>query len=194
VADAGIGKWGHRMARVRCVCGYECDIIVSRLRHGRAKQCGECARRAASLRMSENTKHGEASRTPEYYVWANMTRRCRDKSNEMYGGRGIDVCDRWLGTDGYKNFLYDMGRRPSRRHSLDRINNDLGYAPDNCRWTTSSVQQRNKRTSIALTVDGISRPLAEWAEITGQSTRTLYRRYYHGWTHAQIVRGKAGDP
>lgn len=87
---------------------------------------------------------------PEYSVWYMMIRRCTDENHvsyNNYGGRGIEVCERWSDKDkGFKNFLFDMGRRPSGRHTLDRIENNKGYDVHNCRWTTAEVQAANKRS------------------------------------------------
>lgn len=95
-----------------------------------------------------NERHGASRRgrrTPEYSVWAGMRRRCETpsvKSYPDYGGRGIRVCERW---NDFATFLHDMGPRPSRDHSIDRINNDGNYEPDNCRWATRCEQNRNQR-------------------------------------------------
>lgn len=93
-------------------------------------------------------KHGEnrrGKRSAEYSVWVGMRRRCHDpkfKSYPDYGGRGITVCERWLS---FANFLADMGRRPSPAHSIERKDNDRGYAPDNCIWATRDAQATNRR-------------------------------------------------
>lgn len=92
-----------------------------------------------------NTMHGanrRGARSPEYSVWASMHARCRDKSKKDYGGRGISVCAEW---SEFTAFLRDMGPRPSRAHTIERTNNDLGYSPNNCIWATRDVQARNKR-------------------------------------------------
>lgn len=105
------------------------------------------------------TKHSEAShksRSREYVSWCAMKGRCNnpsDPSYDRYGGKGITVCDRWNGS--YENFLADMGRRPSLRHSLDRIDNAGNYEPKNCRWATQSQQNFNQ-TKQPLCVRGHS--------------------------------------
>ena len=107
------------------------------------------------------TKHGHArDRTTEYHIWAGMIKRCRNpkcKAFENYGGRGITVCDRW---NDYVAFLADMGPRPSPSHTLDRIKNDEGYGPDNCRWATWIEQARNRRPRKKKTVCASGHPLS----------------------------------
>jgi hypothetical protein len=124
----------------RCDCGQEVIAHGNRLRSGKTTSCG-CAR----------SVHG-GDGTREYHVWVAMRQRCYDPNHdsyEYYGGRGIEVCDRWLvGEDGYhpyQCFMQDMGPRPSDQHSIDRIDNDGHYDPNNCRWATSDVQNLNRR-------------------------------------------------
>jgi hypothetical protein len=120
-----------------CECGKECKIRLSEW--GRSKSCG-CLR--TEMLVARNTRHGMAD-TKDYDIWSAMIQRTTNPRNPRYsdyGGRGIGVCDRWRD---FVNFYADMGPRPDGM-SLDRINNDEGYSPENCRWATA-VQQRNNR-------------------------------------------------
>lgn len=127
--------------------------------------------------------HGEGPRgrcTPEYQAWRNMRNRCTNPRYWLfhrYGGRGITVCARW---DSYALFLQDMGRRPSRNHSLDRRDNDANYTPENCRWATPEEQARNRSDRTLYDFNGERLLLVEIAERTGLKIETLWWRAAHG--------------
>jgi hypothetical protein len=133
-----------------CVCGNETVVRASNLRSGGTQSCG-CRQRerahAAQFRHGESGARSSGRRakpTSEYSTWKGMLRRCEDVNNpdyKNYGGRGITVCERW---HDYRNFLTDMGRCPPDL-ALERINNDLGYGPSNCKWATYKEQNNNKR-------------------------------------------------
>lgn len=135
-----------------------------------------------------SVKHGK-HKEPEYNAWIHMIHRCtntKDKSYPDYGGRGIRVCDRWLGEQGFQNFLEDMGPRPEGM-SIDRIDNEGHYCPENCRWATAKEQARNRRTSKILTLGKDSHTVAEWAEILGVNPCSIASRVSYGWSDERIL-------
>jgi len=134
------------------------------------------------LWMKARTIHGAyrgGKESPEHYVWRTMVARCcnhRAKDYARYGGRGITVCDRWLE---YRWFLEDMGSRPSGNHSLDRIDNNGGYSPTNCRWATRSEQQKNKTTTRRYTNGEFIGTPSECAAFLGISRAVAAYRLKH---------------
>lgn len=114
------------------------------------------------------------SGTRTYYAWRSMRIRCADKSNPNYGGRGITVIPAW---DDYDQFYADMGECPIG-YSLDRIDNNLGYTPLNCRWATNREQLNNQRRNRVIDFNGKSQTLSYWAEELGVSLDTLHRRLH----------------
>lgn len=124
--------------------------------------------------------HGDHG-SPESKAWKAMRQRCRNprcREWRFYGGRGIDICPEW---EDYSRFLADMGRRPSPKHSLDRIDNALGYAPGNCQWASDKQQCRNRRSNKLVTVGAETLSLAEWSERSGIPYSTLMFRIRSGW-------------
>jgi hypothetical protein len=166
--------------RVRCDCGKEKLVNGSNLRRGDTRSCG-CVQ----------TRHGMFG-TPEYSAWCSMVRRCcnpRTEHFELYGGRGIAVCQAWR--NDFVAFFRDMGTRPSPKHSLDRIDSNGNYEPSNCRWATTVVQSRNRRCVRLVTVDGVTRPMPEWAELAGLSKNAIRERLRRGWSVRDAVTRKA---
>lgn len=165
-AYVGGSKWD-----CLCDCGGTSVVTTGRLNSGNTKSCG--CRKAAVLGES-TTKHGRTG-TRVYRIWKGMKSRCLNTNTPRYkdyGGRGIQVCGRWLS---FENFYADMGDPPAGT-SLDRIDNDGPYSPDNCRWATTREQNLNRKKIVRI--NGV--PLVELAEARGVSYHTLYGRYIHG--------------
>lgn len=176
---------GHRYVMCVCDCGLQGRVRVRSGGKLRTLMCRACSNRAQSFR------HGMTAvnkpRPPEYQAWANMMNRCYSPTSnrfQTYGARGIRVCERWHDA---VNFVADMGQRPSPKHSLDRINNDGDYEPDNCRWALTADQLRNKTNTTFLTYNGVTLSMSEWRERTGLKRLTILGRLEYGWSHGQAL-------
>lgn len=141
-------KGKHTIWTCFCQCGNTVNVSSTHLRSGHTLSCG-CYRDDTK----KNNKHGEIHGmcdTPEYDAWHKMKGRCLNKSDRKYpdyGGRGITVCQEWI--DSFEAFYSHIGKRPSKKHSLDRIENENGYEPGNVRWATIIEQNNNKRNNVA---------------------------------------------
>lgn len=162
----------------RCVCGAENEVTKYNLQKGISTGCG-CAR---DRRFAERLVTHNRSKTPEYTIWSAMKQRCLNpnvKKYDLYGGRGITVCERWEAS--FEAFYADMGPRPDG-HSIERIDGDGNYEPGNCHWAPIKAQNRNTARNHFLTYAGETLTIAEWAERTGISYRTLHGRVADGWS------------
>ena len=166
-----------------CTCGAQITAASSLLRNGTIKSCG-CLRQEMGVTQGLSCRrHGESTNggmTPEYRAWANMMSRChnvRHQSYPNYGGRGISVSAQW---DTFEAFLTDVGRRPSKAHSLDRVDNTADYGPLNWRWATPIEQNRNKRSNRHHTINNVTRTLAEWIALGGLDNNAVRQRIRTG--------------
>jgi hypothetical protein len=160
-----------------CTCGARKPVAGRHLRSGISKSCGCLSRELSGKRMVDlHLTHGETE-SQEYKVWSRMKTRCLDTKNKkyrIYGGRGITVCQEWLHS--FERFLADMGRRPSSKHSLDRIDVDGNYQRSNCRWATAKQQANNTRRNLRISHAGKTLTLSEWADVSGIDYHALYYR------------------
>ena len=137
--------------------------------------------------MARPVIHG-MTKTPEYIAWQDMKTRCFNPNYKRYpnwGGRGITVYDRWLNSS--ENFLADMGLKPTVKHSLDRINNDADYCPENCRWATKAEQQNNRKNNYLITINDETYTIAQWTEKMGFSASVIQKRLKYGWSEFDAV-------
>jgi hypothetical protein len=156
-----------------CVCGNTKVVMSAHLHSGNTASCG-CFRKEVA------TTHG-MTHTKTFRTWTHMRDRCYNKSDKRYncyGGRGISVCDRWL--DSFENFFTDMGEAP-KNMSIDRINVNGNYCPENCRWATSEQQGNNTRTNHFLELGKERLTIAQWSRKTGIGTATIIKRIALGW-------------
>ena len=158
-----------------CSCGNAHTVDGACLRNGNTKSCG-CWQKDNPSRL----RHG-MSKSLEYDIWMKMKARCanpQDKSYERYGARGITYCPEW---ESFDAFIADMGKRPTSRHTLERVDNNLGYTVSNCKWATYTEQARNKSSNRVLEIDGVLKPLSAWAEIGAVTPQHLRGRLRDGW-------------
>jgi hypothetical protein len=163
----------------RCKCGTIKSVRLNSLKTGHPETCG-CGRRNA-----ENPVRDTNGKTvPSYDIWLGIRKRCfnpKHRSYKDYGGRGITVCDRWLGKQGFANFREDMGPRPSLQHEVDRYpDNNGNYEPGNCRWATVQQNSRNRRSNTLITMFGETKCLAAWVECLDVAHR---RNIAWHWRH-----------
>jgi hypothetical protein len=170
-----------RTWRFRCDCGVEKELTIYNVTKGHTKSCG-CLK--SSFNQVTKTKHGESprrksgyKRSSEYVTWCHMRSRCFSPLSpdyHNYGQRGITICERW---SDFNSFLEDMGRRPSPKHSLERLDVNGHYEPDNCRWADGTEQARNRRNTLMVEHEGVWVPAATLAEKLGVSQKTIRYRY-----------------
>lgn len=172
------------LAKCKCDCGNERTVHVSNMRQGLTQSCGCLRSETMSKIGSARRKHGHAiAETPEYSSWRSMIQRCTNPKSPKFtywGGRGITVCDEWVSD--FEAYLSHVGPRPSPKHSIDRINNNLGYEPGNVRWALPVEQSNNRRSSHVVEIDGQRMTLAEAIRIKGQRSNVVRQRLAFGWS------------
>lgn len=163
--------------KCKCECGETIITLGFSLTSGNTKSCGCLLSEQTRRRM---TTHG-GYKSPEYCSWASMIRRCTNPNFiqwKDYGGRGIAVCARWMK---FGNFISDIGKRPTKSHTLDRIDNNKGYFKENCRWATRKEQSNNRDVTVRITAFGVTRPLVDWSQDSGIKRDTIRSRLRSGW-------------
>lgn len=191
-----IGKKYHRLTAIefvglkksrpyfkfKCDCGKIIIRDIYDLTHRTTKSCG-CLKHENDVRRLFKHGHGRIM-NGAYRIWMGMNNRCNCKTNKHYknyGGRGIEVCEKWSGHNGFSNFLSDMGERPSKNHTIERIDNNGNYETFNCKWALQCEQTRNRRTSVIIEINGESKCLIDWAKFYKIDKSTVANRRRKGW-------------
>lgn len=167
------GADGRRFAVFLCDCGRRKIMDLENVKSGRSKTCGCSARKPKS--------HGKCG-SLTYVTWAAMKQRCAESSlnPQYYRDKGISVCERWKNS--FEAFVADMGERPSKQHSIDRIDSNGNYEPGNCRWATIKEQNRNTSANVILTHNGKTMCMTDWAIELGVETGIIADRLRLGWS------------
>ncbi len=166
-----------RKAVFRCLCGNIFQARVINVRRGVTKSCGCIKKAILKARCVPHTKRTTHKST--YGSWQSMHARCYTKTHTSYtryGGRGIFICERWK--NNFENFYLDMGDRPSLDHSIDRIDVNKGYSPDNCKWSTRKEQQNNKSNNSFASFAKKTLTKAEWGDLLGPLVKNRLDKGY----------------
>lgn len=170
--------------RFLCDCGNSREADGYEVRSGKTFSCKECG--AETLRQASVT-HG-MTESAEYKIWTNMKTRCCNpnaKSFSRYGGRGIKMCSKWMHS--FEEFLNDVGVRPSKDHSIDRIDVNGDYEPGNCRWATCIEQANNKTNNLIIDIDGTKKSATEWSMNSEVSSTAIRQRFYAGLRGQELI-------
>lgn len=164
--------------RCKCACGNIAMVTSDHLRSGHTKSCG-CLK--VSLLVKRNTIHG-LTNTPEYKTWEHIIQRCTNPNSQDfkdYGGRGITICGEWRNS--FMTFFNHIGKKPSPKHSVDRIDNNCGYRPGNVRWATQQEQNNNCSRNRCITIKNHTMTMTQWATFVGIDKGTLWNRLKKNW-------------
>lgn len=191
-------KNGRTLWRCKCDCGNYTIAGYSNLVNGITRSCG-CYDREMTLERNRNRRQSTISHSflddnirnhPLYGLWASMITRCKNKnrsSAKYYCNKGVEVCDRWSGIGGFENFVSDMGPRPSQEHTLDRIDNNGNYEPNNCRWADVETQMLNRSNTKYVFVDGNKIPLKVLCKNLGLNYYKIIKQIGRGFDLQYIV-------
>lgn len=186
---------GKRLWECRCDCGGTAFAPSSDLNSGHTTSCGcnvsQHMKRVVTNRIAngENVRHGHCVEgfSATYQAWRNMINRCElpsDKYYPQYGGRGIQICQRWRSS--FELFLADMGEAPEG-YTIERRDRNGHYEPGNCCWADRKTQANNRSSNRLLTFDGVTLTAAQWAERLGIAPSLIYKRLRLGWTDADAL-------
>ena len=178
----------------RCDCGNIVKVMSNNLIRHDTISCG-CYRRERDRKKDAFIHGGYSNKERLYKIWCGMRQRCNNPNFPCfarYGGRGITICEEWNNYTAFREWALSHGYADNL--TIDRIDNDKGYSPDNCRWATRAQQVRNRapytqpnRKKKLYTINGITRTAQEWSEVIGISQNAFYKRILKGWSDEQIL-------
>ena len=181
VIERAESKHGSTYWKCICDCGNTTEVRASNLKNGLVKSCG------CLLHKTHNTHH--LSNTRLYVIWNHMKRRCYEKSNpayKYYGARGVTVCNEWLDFESFYNWAISNGYRDDL--TIDRINNDGDYKPDNCRWVNMKTQSNNRRSCHMITYNGETKNLTQWCNELNLNYKLVHDRIVSkGWSFERAI-------
>ncbi|SHJ74243.1 hypothetical protein [Tepidibacter formicigenes] len=177
-------KTNHARWYCQCDCGEVVLVTRGNLRNGRAKSCG-CLRREKITRYNIKKDNTGESKTKLYQIWIAMRQRVKNPNSQAfknYGGRGITICKEW--EEDFQVFKkWSISNGYKENLSIDRIDNDKGYSPENCRWTDWETQCNNTRNNINITYNGETKTITEWEKTLGFKRNVLLNRIYkYDWS------------
>lgn len=184
---------GHWFVVAECDCS---SVKVMRPHHissGHSTSCG-CVNKEITVARSTTHGYGRRAglRTRLYRIWSGIKTRCTNRNSKTYadyGGRGIGICDEWQNFERFKDWAEVNGYRDDL--TIDRIDNDGNYKPENCRWVTPKAQCQNRRSARLLAIYGKEQSATAWSQIAGVDIRLICNRLQRGWSHKEAVFGKA---
>lgn len=180
-------KQGRRKWECRCDCGKTAWVVTNNLLSNKTKSCG-CLNEEVKTKL--HTKHG-MSQSRIYSIWSNMKSRCECKTNyayKWYGARGIKICDEWHNFENFAKWALTNGYK--KNLTIDRINNNGNYCPENCRWATVKEQANNTRSCRMITYKGETKTMRAWEEEMGFSRGIIYSRLKQGWSEKEAIETK----
>lgn len=180
-------KHGYVHWNCICDCGNTVSVCGCSLRKGHTKSCGCLHREVFSSIAKNNRTHG-MSKDRLYKIWSSMKMRCQDENHSSYkdyGGRGISVCNLWNTFEPFYEWAMSNGYSPSL--TIDRIDNNGNYCPENCRWADKKTQSNNKRNNRIITIHGEKHTLSQWSDISGVKKNTIQTRLRKGWNPEDAI-------
>lgn len=170
----------------KCDCGNESVVSIHNLRNGVTRSCG-CLRKELNRGFIEDCLD-KPQQSRLHNIWLAMRNRCSSKKGKDYRNyvqRGITICEEWKNFNAFFEWAIKNGYHPSL--SIDRIDGNKGYSPDNCRWATITEQTNNVRTNVHLSLNGVTHTLPEWSRLLNINRNTLYIRHRKGWSDEKVL-------